>query len=639
MAERNAGSAVIVLTLVAALALAIGGASACSSTEERRGPLPPNAGSVAASAAPDAPPEVVGPPRSTHVAVLDPSQLAELDRRGFRLPQLVTGEDFVTTAELWRSSPLSTILIALSDDIAATQRSHPDARVTSVLGTRLFDAHWLRSDEMRFELVGVFNRLDRRAFYADTCGEVRFVYRLGYTTQQARESMSGRLPLTINAVFLVPSTDGSCTDAARSWRAPADLVGTSLVEWLVADGALSEANRKRWTLKAVETNLQTVRIQSTAHPTMGGHVEYSLRVFHAVDEQHKAFAPAAMDNMPDVAALSSDPALRSAFLSYLRAPEVLRAIDDGTVQVPERFLAKSARSVAPRGLERRDNRPFSRVLDEEDLEGLDLSTFTTIRSAKALLRRLDGVSCVGCHQSHSIAGFHHVGLDADDAPKWKSLVSGSSTHLLEDIERRETYVEAVAAGRIPSEHRPPAERQGMDGGFGAPCGLGDPGFEAWSCADGLRCVALEDPDVGVCLDDDDAVGAACETGKVVAGTTARKDMVSALTRRTCGPNLGCTGNINGFAQGACVGSCDNSSPSAACVDFVDIDGLQACLRYGKPEEACGEKYVVPRADRACDPKHPCRQDFVCARMGKDGAGACVPPYFVFPLRLDGYPIK
>ncbi len=38
--------------------------------------------------------------------------------------------------------------------------------------------------------------------------------------------------------------------------------------------------------------------------------------------------------------------------------------------------------------------------------------------------------------------------------------------------------------------------------------------------------------------------------------------------------------------------------------------------------------------RACDDQNPCRDDYVCARAAH--GGACLPPYFVFQLRVDGH---
>lgn len=620
----------------ALLCLAAAALGSCSSPSEPPGPLVPSQPSAAAPAPDASEPPPPAPARTTHVAVVDPEALRAVEARGLGLAEVLFAKPAQRADELAKTS-FGTILETLEGDVARTVQAHPTARVSSVLGTRLFDVRWLRSKEMRFELVGIFNRLDRRTFYEGTCGEVRFVYRLAYSTPQGGEPMHGRLPLTVNVVFLVDGA-GGCTHAAQAWRSPVGLSARQAASWLLDEGALSSSSRASWTLKAVETNLQTVRIQSSAHPSMGGHIEYSLRVFHPVDSARSAFTPAPMDNQPDVDKLRADATLRADLVKTLRDPEVLRSVDDGTLRLPARFLATKGLSVAPRGLGRPSNRPFSQLLSEQDLEGLDLSATQTISSQKALLRRLDGLSCVGCHQSRSIAGFHHVGNDPASDPEWSSLVSGSSTHLRADLERRAAYVEAVAQGEPPSELRPHAERQGQEGGFGAPCGLGDPGFAAWKCGSGLRCVQTEDPDVGVCLDDA-KIGSPCEVGSVEAGKSPMKDLVRSLEKRSCGKNLGCSPNVNGFPQGSCAGHCGNGLPGEACIDFVDIDGLQACLRVGKPAAYCGDRYVVERVDRACDASHPCRQDFVCARGGSATSGACVPPYFVLGLRADGYPIK
>lgn len=631
-----AGAALAVFLLVA---IAVASACAPSSARPPEGssdPEPLDRGGTA----PTTPYDGGGRPdvaRRTQVAVLDPAALAALEPKGFALGPLVDGSKAATTQELSRSS-LGVVLQTLTADVRKTLSEHPTARVSSVSGTRLFEVAWLRSPEMRFELAGVFNRIDRRAFYEGTCGEVRFLYRLAYTTQQAGAAMHGRLPLTLNVVFLVPGEAG-CEDQAKAWRPPADLDETRAAAWLAEEGALAPARRARWTLKAVEANLQTVRVQSTAHPSMGGHSEYSLRVFHPSSTTPRTFAPAPMENLPDVARLDRDPALRAELVAYLRDPAVLRGIDGGVVRVPDRFLADGARSISPRGLGRSTNRPFSQVVREADLEGLDLAGYRTIRSPRSLLRRLDGLSCSGCHQSGTIAGFHHVGLDPKDAPAWSSMVSGSSAHLRADLERRRAYVEAIASGATPDETRPSAERQGHEGTFGAPCGLGDPGFAAWTCQKGLRCERMEDADVGMCVDDAH-VGAPCEIGDhVYDGATPVGDRVTALARRTCGGSHGCSPNINGFPLGACASKCDPKEDAGACIDFIDIDGFQACLRVGVAPDECAERYHVERVDRACDVDHPCRQDFVCARTTDAAHGACVPPYFVFPLRLDGYPLR
>ncbi len=575
----------------------------------------------------------------TQVAVLEPEVLRALEQNGFDFARVAVDQSAVTTAELSHLPALRSLFGSLQADVRAAARPYPLARVTSIDGFRLFDARWLDSPEMRFRLSGVFNRLDRRPFYAGSCGEVRFLYRLSYSTSQGGAEMASRLPMTLNVVFWLDGQgDHDCQAAARAWQSPARLQGRELGNWLTQHGALSSAARGHWRLKSIESNLQTFRLQSSVHPSMAGHIEYDLRVFHPKDEQRSDFAPAAMENMPDVAALTRDRELSKALLAELTRPEVLRELDRGTLVLPERFLAKQATSFAPRGLERSGNRPFSQIFREEDFRALELSGYETIRTPAALLRRLDGASCVGCHQSRSIAGFHHVGQDDADQPAFNALRSGSSAHLMADLKRRQKYVEALAAGTVPDERRPFPERQGVGVGEGAPCGLGDAGFADWKCGDGFHCAKVEDPTVGTCLADA-ALGAPCEFGNMVPSSVPHRDQISQLTKHDCAAAQSCTTNFSGFPQGACVASCKSGAPNSVCADYLDVDGFQNCLRGKESYQACAKQFVLGLGVQSCDDEHACRQDYVCTRTRQPEKGACLPPYFVFQLRLDGYPIK
>jgi hypothetical protein len=598
----------------------------------------PRAVPLAASAAPAGAP-ADSAPTTTSVAILDPAELLELEHGAFGLGRLVAGAEARTTRELTALAPMRDVLGTLKTDVRQAARPFPLARVTSIDGFRLFDEKWLDSNEMTFTLSGVFNRLDRRPFYEGTCGEVRFLYRLVYATEQGGAKMTSRLPMTLNVVFLVGAEgDATCRAAARAWQAPADLEGKAVANWLVERGALSEPSRKRWRLKSVESNLQTFRLQSSVHPTLAGHIEYGLRVFHPKDDARTGFAPAAMENMPDVPALAKNLALRAELLAHLKQAAVLSDVDRGTLQLPDRFLAKQATSYSPRGLSRVHNRPFRELFREQDFADVALSPYRTIKSPGALLRRLDGASCTGCHQSRSIAGFHHVGRDAADTPAFNSLFDGSSSHLRAELERRKAYVESVAAGATPDEFRPVPEKQGVGNGEGAPCGLGDPGFADWTCKDGFRCTKLEDTEVGVCLAEG-AIGAPCEYGTMLPNARPHRDRIGDLTKYACGAAQTCDTNFSGFPEGACSAACSSRIAGSSCADFLDVDGFQNCLRSRGTFDACAARFVFGAGLPTCDAEHACRQDYVCARTRTHGVGACVPPYFVYQLRLDGYPLK
>src|SRR6185503_2632636 len=105
------------------------------------------------------------------------------------------------------------------------------------------------------------------------------------------------------------------------------------------------------------------------------------------------------------------------------------------------------------------NAPFRRLVPVGDLTGLPLQGTQHVRSPEALLRRLDALTCVGCHQSRSLAGFHVVGAERDGNRVVDALAVALSPHLQEDLPRRRAYLAAVADGKGPDEKRLPAERQ------------------------------------------------------------------------------------------------------------------------------------------------------------------------------------
>jgi hypothetical protein len=82
----------------------------------------------------------------------------------------------------------------------------------------------------------------------------------------------------------------------------------------------------------------------------------------------------------------------------------------------------------------------------------------------------------------------------------------------------------------------------------------------------------------------------------------------------------------------CTADC--SSAGATCGAIAILDSFNACLARGESFLACIRGNTSPAGLRACDVDSPCRDDYVCARSG--GGGVCLPPYFVFQLRVDGH---
>src|SRR5882672_5388626 len=65
---------------------------------------------------------------------------------------------------------------------------------------RVFNEKWLGSSDGLFILSGVVNRIDRRDFDPAHCGELRFIYRLGYEVRMNGKTYASRMPFTVNMV-------------------------------------------------------------------------------------------------------------------------------------------------------------------------------------------------------------------------------------------------------------------------------------------------------------------------------------------------------------------------------------------------------------------------------------------------------
>jgi hypothetical protein len=382
-------------------------------------------------------------------------------------------------------------------------------------------------------------------------------------------------------------------------------------------------------------DLQAVRWPSAVQPSLGGHAAYLLL---ALEPSAEGLRPAPLLMTPDVDAIAADPAKRRALAAWLATPATVDALDAGGAELPPALRARRSIAVTPGGFARPANRPFARLLDAAALAGLSLAGRRTIASPAALLHRLDEQTCAGCHQQRALAGFHWLGDDPPDAPAAAALAVGRSPHMIEEEGRRAAVLAAVLEGRAPELARPPTAR-GTDraGDLGAPCGLGDPGFAAWTCADGLRCDPHDAPPgapLGVCVGAAPTIGDRCDVGPIAPGREAGRDAMPRARRHACPPATRCVRRGRGFPAGMCMAPSCTGLPDGAVCGAIASSGFDRCLVAGGGARCLGKASAVGL--RGCADDRPCRDDYLCART-PDGAGGCVPPYFLFQLRVDGHP--
>jgi hypothetical protein len=616
-------------TLIAALLLV----AACGHEEPVRRAATRDDAAAAAAPTPESPPAHPLVP-----AITGGRLLAELEEGGLRLAALLGGGEARSNADLHAASQRYRDFAAFTgEDIAASvadeNRYRPDwgaVGPTLRAKRRNLDPGWLTAASASYELVGVINRMDRAPFAPDTCGELRLIYRLAYRAPK----IASRLPLTVNLVYLLEPGADSCRQRVAEWRLPPG----AGADWLRTRGPLRPESLGR--MKSVETNYQVIRSAAGIRNQMGGSAEYVLRVFHPQGD-HLVRAP--LENTPDIARLAADPALRAELLAFLRDERTLAAIDRGTVLIPDRFLATQASSFAPHGLARMQNRPFDVVFDPADFAGLDYGGRRVVRSPEAVLRRLDDLSCVGCHQGRTVAGFHFIGEDRPDTHPLNAVFFAGSGHFRTDLVRRVAWLEELERGGEPSADRPLSiAPTGERAGYGDLCSLeGARALVGWTCDDGLICQVVDpavgESDIGQCFPEERRAGDPCLRNQVIQAHHSLDKMIMPWTELGCAPGYACRMPVGGFPNGMCTGPCDAiGSPGEICGPTAG-SGFADCLAGKSTFARCLERHGELKSRGRCNASRSCRNDYVCARIDEEQDGACVPAYFLFQLRVDGHP--
>ncbi|SFJ09367.1 hypothetical protein SAMN05216525_118106 [Bradyrhizobium sp. Gha] len=478
-------------------------------------------------------------------AITDPDLLRRLDQSdALSIPRLLQPERNanapLTSDLLFTSlSQLKEIPPAIDAEFDRYIARHKQASPSETIGVgdgfdvQLFDRAALKSANTRFVLAGIVNRMDRAYVSEESCGEIRLIYRLvRFDTKPDGANAATRLPMTFNLVMKARDArriDASgkpitCAEVARRWLGNGDwrgLIGSRTAPY---DAMLDR----------VETNIQiSISPKSALHDFRS---DYLLKVFkyNAVD---RTFEESTLENQIDRDRILADDTLRRDFKAWLLSAVNLREFDRGTVLIPEQYLAKAAVAPTPAGLDASALQPeFGMMQGEEEGEGNDPIfteddvvgalkqaaargiTMENIRSVAGFQRRLNDVTCSGCHQTRGIGGFHFPGVDWLTEGASNSTIVPASPHFFGDQLRRRDILAAFAAGKRPDFSRGFAGRPQTRGvqelagteyldGWGAHCslqnmgsGTPDQSFTSWTCANGLTCQpAAASSRIGMCF--------------------------------------------------------------------------------------------------------------------------------------------
>jgi hypothetical protein len=396
---------------------------------------------------------------------------------------------------------------------------------------QMFDRALLDSPTTRFVLAGIVNRMDRAYVHEAECGEIRLIYRLTRTEVPETTSegaVSPRLPMTLNVVLRARGASAidaggkalGCADIARRWLAAGEwsLTGAALAERLTAKEGPLELMQPD-DITHIETNLQIAHAPKSA--VRDFRTDYLLKVFD-YDAASKTFAEAPMENQIDRERIVADAGFGREFKAWLLEPSHFAELDRGTVLIPEKFLARAAIAPTPAGFSTSDLQPAFGLVqgDEAPVEPLFKKAdvvaalnkaaergiaLQNIRSVAGFERRLNDITCAGCHQTRGIGGFHFPGVDWMAAKPSNSTVVPASPHFFGDQGRRRDILTALREGKRPDysrgfssrpQTRGSAELAGTEyqDGWGAFCYVqhanaadNDKSFKSWTCAEGLAC--------------------------------------------------------------------------------------------------------------------------------------------------------
>jgi len=478
-------------------------------------------------------------PLERGTGITDPLTLRDLDRGQFAVGRMVSpgtsGDIPLTSGQLFALPSMAGVRRALDGEfdgyVARHKTDHPNETVGvgTTFDFQLFDRAPLYSGDTRFALAGIVNRMDRAYVSPESCGEVRLIYRLTRTSapEETEGAASPRLPMTLNVVLKArggaKAAEVTCAEIARRWLAAGDLslTGAELARTLLApDGPLALIRPEN--VDRIETNLQIAHAPKSAIRDF--RTDYLFKVFR-YNAPAQQFEEAPLENQIDRERILADETLRRDFRVWLLDPAHFSELDRGTILIPERFLASGAIASTPVGFEPSNLQPAFGLVQGENVKTDPVFresdvvaalkhatergiTPQNIRSPAGFERRLNDMTCSGCHQTRGIGGFHFPGVDWMAAKPDNSTVVPASPHFFGDQVRRRDILTALRDGKDADFSRGFASRPQTRGsaelagteyndGWGAHCYVrrasaadNDSSFKSWTCAAGLACEAV-----------------------------------------------------------------------------------------------------------------------------------------------------
>jgi hypothetical protein len=480
-------------------------------------------------------------------AITDPLALRELDRGRFGLGRILeparSADIPLSNAQLFALPAIVPLRQAIDAEFDRYANRHKADHPNETIGVgepfdfQLFDRTLAYSPDTRFVLAGIVNRMDRAYLDEASCGEIRLIYRLTRTSTPGDAAAPSRLPMTLNVVLRAKGDHAvdrngvlvTCAEIAGRWLALGDESppGAELAKKLLSKhGPLDLVGSE--SIDRIETNLQIAHAPKSRLRDF--RTDYLLKVFR-YNAQAKLYEEAPLENQIDRDRILADENLKREFKAWLLEANHFGELDRGTILIPEQYLAKSAIVATPVGFAPSSLQPAFGLTEGEGAHPVfmeadvvaalrkasDGVALQNIRSVGGFQRRLNDITCSGCHQTRGIGGFHFPGVDWMAAKPSNSASVPASPLFFGDQIRRRDILAALRDGKRPDFSRGFSGRPQTRGstelagteysdGWGAHCyrqhakvADNDPSFRSWTCAKGLACEVTGPNRMGMCF--------------------------------------------------------------------------------------------------------------------------------------------
>lgn len=496
---------------------------------------------------------------------------------------------------------LDQLVLAISLELEGLKSDFQHSNYGSRIPWQSFPIRLLNSERVTWVETGRILRPDK-AREKNSCGEYRLIFRPEISKSKKF------LPMTLSLI-------------SPFFRDIKNTCPVSVEKFLEGDFISSDKVRSK---QKIEINLRSFFSQFGDKKGFSSEAHYLMLSF---ENKKNTWKIGLLENTPDFKKINVNKSLKLQFQNWLS--KNWKKLFNNEVALPELFLAQRAVSLAPYGIGRLHNRPYTSV-SRSGPSLIRESGDEAYGNNHQVLLALDGLSCQGCHQQQGMSGFHFLGNPSEsnkESPLVRAYV-GSAFFWNQQARRKEIADRLSASAIVKTDSFIPFAGNGKVGSL---CISGESSPRWLGCSVGYNC--LERPNLagefyGECFFEDISKGGRpCALISINAGANEYDDEVASLVKINCGSPQYCALPNAGFPGGFCSKPCSETEDSGVCARMPNQRPFSECLHKTGLWQKCLERFHTRSLQNKCSEISACRDDYICARESQNEP-MCVPTYML-----------